>query len=209
MSNRSRYGKYGDAKRISRLKRPKAMLAFFRKPPAEGKGIFGLRNKQVLTRDPIAIRAAEAQDAIFVQKLARQAFQRYGQYDEMLPAWFEAGFTETLLALMGKKPVGFAMLGMNSEGLQAPSLVELLAIAVAPSKKRMGFGGLLMLESMRMARQRYIETVVLHTAVDNKAAQGLFKQHGFIEVQTKRNFYPNGQDAVMMVKHLEWARSSV
>jgi ribosomal protein S18 acetylase RimI-like enzyme len=178
------------------------MLARFRKPPVEGKGILGPDKKPVPARSTVAIRSAEAQDAAFIQNLARQAFQRYGQYEEMLPVWFEASFTETLLALLMKRPVGFAMMGMNSEGSQAPPVAELLAIAVERSRKRMGFGALLLTESLRMAQQGRVKTVVLHTAVDNLAAQGLFKRHGFVAVRKREDFYPNGQDAVMMVKHL-------
>jgi ribosomal protein S18 acetylase RimI-like enzyme len=47
-----------------------------------------------------------------------------------------------------------------------------------------------------------VETLVLHTAAENFVAQKLFKEHGFIPSEIKRNFYPKGQDALMMYKDI-------
>jgi ribosomal-protein-alanine N-acetyltransferase len=46
------------------------------------------------------------------------------------------------------------------------------------------------------------EKLVLHTGVDNASAQALFQRHGFRVLETRREFYPAGQDALTLVKEL-------
>jgi ribosomal protein S18 acetylase RimI-like enzyme len=52
------------------------------------------------------------------------------------------------------------------------------------------------------AQKTGVETLVLHTAIDNLPGRTLFKKHGFVLLETKGGFYPRGQDAVMMYKHI-------
>ena len=57
-------------------------------------------------RPQITIRAAEESDVEFAHSLSKKAFSQYGPYEDMLERWFQSGTTETLLALMEKRPVG-------------------------------------------------------------------------------------------------------
>jgi [ribosomal protein S18]-alanine N-acetyltransferase len=151
----------------------------------------------------ITIRAAKESDVEFAHSLSKKAFSQYGPYEEMLERWFQSGTTETILALMEKRPVGFAMLGRYQSGWASRQIAELLAIAVEPGRQKKGIGDSLIREVVRKARGFGIETVVLYTALENVAAQSLFKKHGFIPSKIKKSFYPRGQDALLMVNHIE------
>ncbi len=154
-------------------------------------------------RPQITIRAAEESDVEFVHSLSKKAFFQYGPYEDMLERWFQSGTTETLLALMEKRPVGFAMLGRNQSEWESRQIAEILAIAVEPAKQKKGIGDSLIRGVVRKARELRIETVVLYTGLENVAAQRLFKKHGFTPSKIKKSFYPRGQDALLMYNHIE------
>ena len=120
----------------------------------------------------------------------------------MVLRWFESGMTSTLVALMDRDPVGFAMIGFLSDDPAMDVLCELLAIAVEPERKRMGVGRRLMEETEKRAAERGEKRLFLHTAVENMRAQELFAAHGFRPCGIKREFYPAGQDALMMFKKI-------
>ena len=154
-------------------------------------------------RPQITIRVAKESDREFAHSLSKKAFSQYGPYEDMLDRWFQSDTTETLLALMEKRPVGFAMRGRHQSEWESRQIAELLAIAVEPAKQKKGIGDSLLREAVRKARELRIETVVLYTALENVAAQSLFKKHGFIPSKIKKSFYPRGQDALLMVNHIE------
>ena len=56
------------------------------------------------------------------------------------------------------------------------------------------------IEVVGEARRINAETLILHTAANNVRGQKLFKKHGFSALGAKKNFYPKGQDALVMYK---------
>ncbi len=148
------------------------------------------------------MRSAKAEDADFIRNLSKRVFEQYGPYERILTEWFVSGITLTRLALMDERPVGFAMLKKPEDQWYVEQVSELLAIAVEPEKWGLGIGDLLMKEVPREARGLMAETLLLHTATDNLRSQKLFKKHGFTPFDLKKNFYPKGQDALMMYKHV-------
>jgi ribosomal protein S18 acetylase RimI-like enzyme len=129
-------------------------------------------------------------------------FETYGPYRDILREWLESGVAKAFMGLRDSRPAGFAMMGRVSETWYFPRVLELLAIAVEPSSRRRGLAGLMLLEVEKKAAALGAEKLVLHTAVDNVAAQALFQNHGFRVLDTRRAFYPVGQDALTMVKEL-------
>jgi ribosomal-protein-alanine N-acetyltransferase len=150
----------------------------------------------------VSVRIARAGDVGYIRSLSGTAFREYGPYEEMLPNWFASGITVTLLALIENHPVGFAMIRRMGRESRLYRVSELLAIAVEPSQRKRGIGGLLLRKMQTTAQKTGVETLVLHTAIDNLPGRTLFKKHGFVLLETKGGFYPRGQDAVMMYKHI-------
>ena len=156
--------------------------------------------KRTVPRDweRITLRQAIGADTEFIRRLSQKVFHVYGPYEEVLPRWFESGITVTILASTEKKPVGFAMLGRPSEGWHFDLTGELLAIAVEPERQNMGIGDLLMEGVIKRAETLHTEMLILHTAPENHSAKRLFQKHGFVLWKVKKEFYPEGQDALLM-----------
>jgi ribosomal protein S18 acetylase RimI-like enzyme len=154
--------------------------------------------RQVPVDGPVAVRPARASDADFIRSLSREAFRRYGPYEDLLPNWFLSGIGLVLVALMGKRPAGFAMLERIGGTVTATRISELLAIAVVSRAQRCGVGDRLMEAIIRKADTLMVDRLVLHTAVDNLPGQALFRKHGFAPYGIETRFYPEGQDALVM-----------
>jgi len=194
MSKSGRYGKYGETKRFERLRSSLKTPELWK-----GRGPrFAFRKSSKESK--LRIRIAKPSDFNFVRHLSREAFHQYGPYEDLLPRWFRKGLTRTLVSVMGKEPVGFAMLGQAPQQRYASDTCELIAIAVESSKRRLGIGDRLLAEVLRNGRALGFENIVLHTARDNHLAQRLFSKRGFRPGAVKEQFYPSGQDALMMYR---------
>jgi ribosomal protein S18 acetylase RimI-like enzyme len=202
MTKQGRFGKYGEKKRIERLRQSRRVQG-----QMQGKGI-GSPRKTLQHKDKTSLksqvttRPARPSELNYIQNLSKKLFHQYGPYEILLPRWFAAVITVTILALMGKKPVGFAMFTHPIKTWGFPRACELLAIAVEPERQGQGTGDLILSEIERMAKDLGIEKMFLHTGVENIPGQKLFMKHGFVPTQIKKNFYPEGQDALMMSKDL-------
>jgi ribosomal protein S18 acetylase RimI-like enzyme len=141
-----------------------------------------------------------AADVDYIRSLSKIAFERYGPYEQMLPDWFQSGIALTLLAVTKEWPVGFAMVRRLEPKSHLHRVSELLAIAVEPAKRNLGIGYLLMKEIEKAANEIGVQTLFLHTAVENLSGRKFFHKCGFVPLEVRDNFYPNGQDALMMYK---------
>jgi len=159
-----------------------------------------LYDKRTGHRDRVALRQTTVADAEYVRSLSKKVFHQYGPYEEIVGGWFDSRNTMTILALMEKRPVGFAMVSQLEREWYSLRVSELLAIAVEPAKRGHGIGNLLMSEIERRTKVIGVETLILHTAAENLAGLGLFKKCGFMKFKIKKKFYPEGQDALMMYK---------
>lgn len=102
--------------------------------------------------------------------------------------------TVTLIAVQASRPVGLAVLGVNS------GAAELLAIAVKSGVRGNGVGRALLQRAEARARLRGAQALNLCTAEANVAAAELFLKAGFVRKRWIRRYYKNGQNAVFMSK---------
>ena len=201
MGNRGRYGKYGEKKRLERLRDSRVGLPAARNRGADPKE-FSSSFLNRVHEFPFHVRPARPTDAGYIRDLSKKSFQEYGPYDDVLSKWFDLGITITLLACERKSAVGFTMLSQPLQNNPIPLEIEVLAIAVERNRRRKGIGDLLMREVEIKAHKHHAEKLLLHTALDNLPARNLFKKHGFVPDEIKRDFYPRGQDALMMFKEI-------
>ena len=198
MGNQGRYGKYGEIKRANRLRSSRT------DPPSSNRAGIGLFTprpsyKNILAKKPIVtLRQARNSDSRFIRQLSGKVFNIYGPYDEILPDWLNSDNNFTIIACMGKKSVGFAMLGDPFNRYDLQPVTELLAIAVDPKNQGKGIAELLLREVERKAAHMKIKRIFLHTATGNLRAQRLFTKMGYRPWEIKRSFYPEGQDAMVM-----------
>ncbi len=202
MGNRGRFGKYGDIKRVDRLRRARVKTPLLHKSDMKRSGRAPSLRRSVEETTAVKIRPAKPSDAKFIIRLSSRVFHVYGPYEKIIMSWFESGMTVTLIALLKRKPAGFAMISHFPQEENPQQVSELLAIAIVPEKQRMGIGEMLLKEVERKATELNIGELYLHTAEDNLAAQKLFARNGYHPWGIKKNFYPAGQNAMFMSKRI-------
>jgi ribosomal-protein-alanine N-acetyltransferase len=76
---------------------------------------------------------------------------------------------------------------------------ELCSIAVRKSKQAMGLATLLLRQGLEMLWIRGVCQVFLEVRKGNTYALGLYRKMGFTEVGERKRYYPDGEDALVMV----------
>jgi len=202
MGNQGRFGKYGEMKRLERLRQSGTRTTLGKSQTGTGRPWSSPPKDAAGQKEAIGIREAKWRDKGFIVRLSGKVFDRYGPYEEMVGGWLRSEGTATLVAVMKGKPVGFAMIGYLLDDQGSGIICELLAIAVEPEKQRMGIGRRLMEETERRIAKRGENRLLLHTALENIGAQELFLASGFERGRVRKRFYPAGQDALEMCKEI-------
>jgi ribosomal protein S18 acetylase RimI-like enzyme len=151
---------------------------------------------------PLRVRRGSRSDLSFIANLSGDVFGVYGPYGEWVGRWFESDSAITVVATLSEKPTGFAMLGRFADSSQNLFSAELLAIAVEPGSRRRGVGRMLLTEIEEIATSMGVCRLFLHTAKENYPAQKLFENCDFTPAGVIGQFYPEGQDGLLMVKDL-------
>ena len=82
--------------------------------------------------------------------------------------------------------------------------IHLLSIAVAPERRRRGFGDLILDAVMKRGRSRGAERVILEVRDRNTAARTFYLTRGFREIGKRRRYYSDtGEDAIVMERVFE------
>lgn len=79
---------------------------------------------------------------------------------------------------------------------------EILALAVAPQVRRAGRGAALLAAAEAQAMAAGAERMFLEVAAGNAPARTLYVRAGYRQVGLRCDYYPGGEDALVMVKSL-------
>lgn len=82
---------------------------------------------------------------------------------------------------------------------------HLLNITVLPESQRCGRGSALLQYLLDQARARGAIRMLLEVRPGNRAAQALYRRHGFLEIGRRRDYYPahgGREDAIVMARDL-------
>jgi ribosomal-protein-alanine N-acetyltransferase len=77
--------------------------------------------------------------------------------------------------------------------------IHLLNVAVDPADRRRGYGRQLVDEVITYARAHDAAKVLLEVRVSNVAAIGLYRALGFEEINRRKRYYDDGEDALEMM----------
>ncbi len=80
---------------------------------------------------------------------------------------------------------------------------HLLNVGVRHKYRRRGIGRRLLERFLERCRQRRVGLCILEVRSGNRAAQKLYFQYGFAPVSIRKKYYPNGEDALILVKPIE------
>ena len=195
---RGRFGKYGETKRLQRLRASGSRASGLPRPP-QGPSPHAAPHPGFLR---IVVREALPDENLFLERLSGRAFAPYGSYADVIRNWFDSGEAVTLIALAEGRPAGFAMAARIHAEPGSNGGTELLAIAVHAGQRRAGIGRALLRRIEEETRRGGAGVMWLHTAVSNRAARCLFEDEGYRIVRLRQVFYPRGQDALLMAKRL-------
>ncbi|MET8867695.1 ribosomal protein S18-alanine N-acetyltransferase [Nonomuraea sp. NPDC004580] len=102
-----------------------------------------------------------------------------------------------VVALVDDEIVAYA--GLAAAADQA----DVQTIAVLEKHQRNGIGGAMLTELLAEARRRGAREIFLEVRADNPRAQSVYRRFGFEEIGTRRRYYDDGTDAIMMRKRLD------
>jgi [ribosomal protein S18]-alanine N-acetyltransferase len=75
---------------------------------------------------------------------------------------------------------------------------DLQTLAVDPEHRGSGVGRGLLAAMLQRAHERGATSMILEVRADNTAAQELYTDAGFETIATRRRYYPDGSDALIM-----------
>ncbi|WP_077490211.1 ribosomal protein S18-alanine N-acetyltransferase [Sinomonas mesophila] len=79
-----------------------------------------------------------------------------------------------------------------------PPIADVQTIAVVPDFEGRGLGSALLTGLIDEARRRGAADVLLEVRADNPRAQALYRRFGFVQIHTRRRYYRDGVDALIM-----------
>ena len=79
---------------------------------------------------------------------------------------------------------------------------QLANIAVHPESWKQGIGQQLLNEALQDAIEKECENMTLEVRISNERAIQFYEKNGFISVNTRKNYYDDGENAYLMIKPL-------
>lgn len=79
---------------------------------------------------------------------------------------------------------------------------DVQTIAVAPAYEGRGYGRAMLDYLAKEARARGAEKIMLEVRSDNPRAQDLYRRNGYQHIHTRRSYYRDGVDALIMSREL-------
>ena len=73
-------------------------------------------------------------------------------------------------------------------------------IAINPDYRKQGLASKLLKATLRLCYEEKIDGITLEVRKSNLAARNLYKKFGFEEESIRKNYYENGEDAIIMWK---------
>lgn len=143
---------------------------------------------------PVRLRPATRADLPAVATIERNSFADPWSASEFGSVLL-LGHTIFLVAVSGpdEEIIGYVVaVAVVDEG-------EIVNIAVAPSHRTQGLGGVLLDAALAEAEERGAVTLFLEVRVSNDAALGLYASRGFVEISRRKRYYRSPvEDALVL-----------
>lgn len=142
------------------------------------------------------IRLAGATDVEAIAGLEQEIFGADAWTAAQLAADVEAPLRPVVVAEVEGVVVGYAVIAL------AGDIADLMRIAVREPFRRSGVASLLSDDAERLGAAAGADRMALEVAASNTGAQGFYGARGYLEIARRRAYYPNGDDAVVMIRAL-------
>ena len=146
-------------------------------------------------RDNLTIRRFEPRD--FREAVVLDA-EAGGDHDPYLLTFFFENYPTTFLVAEMNGGIAGMVLGFR----QSPLEGRVFWLAVRSESQSQGVGRRLMTELLEIFRRLGVISVILEVRTGNKRAQKLYLDLGFEIVTACKNYYPDGEGAIIMRRSL-------
>lgn len=144
------------------------------------------------------IREATVLDLEQLFTLEEECFEHPFKKEDILRELSENPVAKYFVGVEGDELVGFVNFWITFDS------ATINQICVTKSRRKCGFGGVLMNYALKIAKDNECEFMTLEVRKSNTAAIALYEKCGFTLVTTKPQYYENGEDALYYVKGLIW-----
>jgi ribosomal-protein-alanine N-acetyltransferase len=132
-----------------------------------------------------------------ILKIEKDSFPKNQAYSKSRFKKYYHYYPETfIVAENGKEILGYGI--GKAGGLKS----EIISLAVKPGFREKGIGEKIALFLIRYCQKKGGKTIYLEVGKKNKTAIVFYKNLGFRVLQTIKNYYANGDDAILMMKDL-------
>lgn len=122
----------------------------------------------------------------------KQPWQRsFFEYDLQQPSRY------CLVAKQNNIVLGYANIWHFADELQ------LANIAVKKEYRKQGIGTFFLQEIINIAKEKRCRSIILEVRISNTAAQYLYEKFGFRSIFIRKQYYPDGEEALVYKKSLE------
>lgn len=108
----------------------------------------------------------------------------------------KSGYEAWVLRRPGEELLGYLLM------LLAVDEAHVLNVAVAAAQQGRGWGRCLLDQATALAREKRMISLLLEVRPSNARALNLYRQYGFVQIGTRKNYYPAGaterEDAIVM-----------
>jgi len=143
------------------------------------------------------IREVRAEDLRDVYEIELVSFGDEAYDPFILSFYYHFARDLFLVAELENRVVGYAI-GVVTKWGEG----HVISLATHPDYRRRGVASALLSELLRKMKERGARVARLEVKVSNEAAINLYRRHGFKTAGVIKNYYPNGEDAYLMVKEL-------
>lgn len=142
------------------------------------------------------IRVCTQNDLDVLLEIETELFSYPWPKKEFLYEFYENPFSTIYVFEHEGKVIGFVDLWITYEQAQIAN------IAVRKTAQGFGYGDALLKHSITEGIKNECENLTLEVRVSNNRAISVYEKNGFITVNTRKNYYDDGEDAYLMVKPL-------
>jgi ribosomal-protein-alanine N-acetyltransferase len=141
----------------------------------------------------VKIRKFQLSDMKELLEIEKFSFPKSPYSEATFLSWYEIAKDTFLVAEVEKKIVGYII------GFCGSEVGIVVSIAVHPNFRRKGIGTKLWKELLKLFKNNNVKIAQLEVRKSNSIAQNFYKKIGFKKIGVIKNYYENGEDAIVMV----------
>lgn len=129
-----------------------------------------------------------------ILEIENESFIKPFKKENFLYELNENPFSRFYKLVIDNEIIGFLLLYVT---FGSSSIVQ---IAIKKDKRNQGFAGFLLQNVEKLLIKEEVSFITLEVRVSNIPARKLYKKLGYGEINIKKGYYENGEDAIYMVK---------